>query len=526
MAHNYLIAIGGTGARCLEAFVYLAAAGLTNNSAFDLLIVDADQNNGNGSISNQLIGNYIALQNLAQPAAPRHKRGTGIGKHRLSNPVLFQSQLNRGRVNDTRWKNPNSSDLKFGQLIKYGDQPKELQGFLNLFYAPNELTLGLRDGYIGKPNIGSVALKQALQGSILQGSSIYDFFKSLNSDLQSGESRIFVFGSVFGGTGAAGLPTIPALIENLPDNGVIARENRERLRYGCAMLAPYFTFPRRAGNGSDPETDSAKHAIATQAALLHYAQNPPNYQHVYLMGDPLRPMTNTRHVSGGEEQANTPHYIEIVAALAAIDFFSLPAFAADTRQLHYADTSKQKQEDRGVDWDTLPVSPFRAHEREHVKARLTSFTTFAYLFEHLLYEPFVNYQVYKNANWYLKNFRDLTLEDQDTELGLLFQFVSSYNRWLRELGPTCQKDGDESRLFNWNAFEDGYNDDVRRSNLGNLIPAIAPPKSAEAGWERILEILSSIRIAPPLPNSATGLLIYLLNEAVTQYCQKNYLFRN
>lgn len=524
MAHNYLIAIGGTGARCLEAFIYLTAAGLTKNDSFNLLIVDADQNNGNGSISNQLIGNYIDLQDLAQPENPR-RRGTGLLKRRLPNPVLFQSQINSGRTTDARWKNPNNPDLKFGQLIKYVDQPKELQRFLDLFYTPKEISMTLREGYVGKPNVGSVALKQALQNSIIPGSSIHDFFLSLNAGLQSGESRIFVFGSVFGGTGAAGLPTIPALISNLPDNGVIARENRERLRYGCAMLAPYFTFARGEGNGT--ETDSAKHAIATQAALLHYAQNPPSYQHVYLLGDPARPLTNRRYVPGGEDQINSPHYIELIAALAAIDFFSMPPFASDTKHLHYADTfSKQMKQDRGIDWETIPVSPFRAHERPRVKAALTSFTTFTYLYEHLLYEPFVNDRVYQNANWYLNNFRDLTLEDQNTELHRLFEFSCSYNRWLRELGPTCQKNSEEARLFNWNAFEDGHNDDARRNNLGNLTPTAAPSKLANVGWERILEILSSIRLARPLPNSATGLLIYLLNEAVTQYCSENYLFRS
>lgn len=524
MAHNYLIAIGGTGARCLEAFVYLAAAGLTKNDSFNLLIIDADQTNGNGTISNQLIRNYIELQNLAQPEMPRH-RTAGMLKRRLPSPVLFQSQLNNGRTSDARWKNPNSPDLEFGHLINYVDQPKELQRFLDLFYTPNELTMTLREGYIGKPNVGSVALKQALQNSIRPGSSIHDYFQSLNADLQSDETRMFVFGSVFGGTGAAGLPTIPALISNLPDNGVIARENRERLRYGCAMLAPYFTFAR--GEGHVTETDSAKHAIATQAALLHYAQNPPNYQHVYLMGDPARPRTSQRYAPGGEEQTNSPHYIELVAALAAIDFFTLPPFSRETRQLHYADTfSKQSKEDRGIDWETLPVSPFRAYERANVKAAMTSFTTFAYLYEHLLYEAFVNDHVYQNANWYLNNFRDLTLDDQGTELHRLFEFVSSYNRWLRELGPTCQKDSQEARLFNWNAFEDGHNDDARRNNLGNLATTAAPAKLANVGWERILEILSNIRIARPLPNSATGLLIYLLNLAVTRYCRENYLFRD
>lgn len=526
MAHNYIIAIGGTGARCLEAFVYLAAAGLTRHQPFNLLLVDADQNNGNGTKTNQLIGNYNELHRLAQPDNPHRRRALGFWKHELSPPVLFQSQFNRGQNTDSRWKNPNNANLKFGQLIQYADQTPELKSFLDLFYAPNDLEMSLREGYIGKPNVGSVALKQSLQGSIVPGSSLYEYLQRLNSDLQTGEARIFVFGSVFGGTGAAGLPTIPSLISNLPENGVVAKDNREKLRYGCVMVAPYFSFPRDENNiENGPGPDSAKHAIATQAALLHYAQTPPNYQHIYLVGAPARLQTNTVNVAGGEDQTNAPHYIELVAALAALDFFSLPQIEPMTRQLHYADTiSKQQEQDRGIDWETLPVSPSRAHERNSIKASLLSFSTFAYLYQYLLHQRFLNQREYRKANWYVRNFEHLTLDDEAEQLGQLYRFVSSYLKWLRELGATCQPPNSDPRLFNWNALEAEHNDEIRRLNLGSLLAFIgANPKYMSSGWDRINDILNGITVAQPVPNSATGLFIYLLNEAVSQYCRENYL---
>jgi hypothetical protein len=530
MIHNYVIAIGGTGARCLEAFVYAAAAGLTGRRPFNLLLIDADQNNGNGTKTNQLIGNYNELHRLAQPSSPRRRRALALRRHELSPPVAFQSRFNAGQNSDTRWKNPNNADLSFGQLIQYADQAREVRSFLDLFYTPGDLNMPLREGYVGKPNVGSVALKLSLQGSIVPGSSLYNFLQRLNSDLQGGEARVFVFGSVFGGTGAAGLPTVPSLINNLPENGVIARDNRERLRYGCAMIGPYFSFPRdENGLASGPGTDSAKHAIATQAALLHYAQTPPNYQHVYLVGAPARTQTNQRNVRGGEDQTNAPHYAELIAALAAIDFFSIREGDIDlaARELHYADTLlKQREEDRGVDWDTLPVSPFRAHERADIKASLLSFTTFAYLYQHLLHDRFVNYREYRQANWYVRNFAQLPLDDQTEQLGQLYRFVSSYNMWLREMGETCQPTGAEPRLFNWNALGDGHSDAARRLNLGSLLAASgANPKYMSAGWDKINDILNNITLAEPLPDSAAGLLIYLLYEASAQYCRENYLLR-
>ena len=43
----FLIAIGGTGMRCLESFVHMCAAGLFDNHTIDILTLDTDQTNGN-----------------------------------------------------------------------------------------------------------------------------------------------------------------------------------------------------------------------------------------------------------------------------------------------------------------------------------------------------------------------------------------------------------------------------------------------------------------------------------------------
>lgn len=54
----FLIAIGGTGMRCLESFVHLCAAGLFDNHTIEILTLDTDQNNGNKDRVESLIGLY------------------------------------------------------------------------------------------------------------------------------------------------------------------------------------------------------------------------------------------------------------------------------------------------------------------------------------------------------------------------------------------------------------------------------------------------------------------------------------
>jgi len=75
---------------------------------------------------------------------------------------------------------------------------------------------------------------------------------------------------------------------------------------------------------------------------------------------------------------NEPHYAELVAALAALDFFSIDLIPPQTRQLHFADTVRQGK-DVGVNWESLPVHPDFAVRREEIKRKLVAFTTFTFL---------------------------------------------------------------------------------------------------------------------------------------------------
>lgn len=365
MAQNYLIAIGGTGSRCVEAVVYLAAAGLFQ-SPIHMPIIDPDQNKGNSVKARQIITDYHALHLAQQPAQAQLKTWTGLGGTKLPGAKLFRAAIHHQSGPGSGqypifWHNPNSAQRRFGEVIEYQAQRKELKDFLNLFYEPTDLEMVLDVGYRGRTNVGAVALKQDLEGTApIANSGLREFLTNLNIDLQGEEARVFVMGSVFGGTGAAGLPTVPALIKQLPGK-VISHDNRKRLRYGCAMMTPYFSFPKGNNSSTGPGTDSARHAVATQAALLHYAHVPPGYQHVYFIGAPARPQTNSANVVGGQNQANAPHYAEMVAALAAWEFFGLAQVRPDARELHFADT-KQSDPDLGVRWDTLPVHPSSAQQ--------------------------------------------------------------------------------------------------------------------------------------------------------------------
>src|SRR5687768_3042836 len=111
MPINYIIAIGGTGARCLESVVYLAAMGLFENP-LHLLMIDPDQDNGNVNRTRKVIPMYHELQRCVQPQGAK-QGGIGFGSWDLQPPVLFGAPINFDEKNPSLqhpffWQDPNS----------------------------------------------------------------------------------------------------------------------------------------------------------------------------------------------------------------------------------------------------------------------------------------------------------------------------------------------------------------------------------------------------------------------------------
>lgn len=519
--NNYVVAFGGSGSRCAEAFLYFAAAGIVRNPT-RVLIVDPDQTNGNSNRFRELLKWYAQLHRTPQPDFGSDANGQKL-------PHLFESSINGrpdGSVDEAFWRSPYPPGRSFRQAVEYTTQPDAMKKLLDLLYPPEALDLVMGGGYAGKPNVGAVALKLDLVASSRTDPAIRAFLGALNTDLQNHDARIFVFGSVFGGTGAAGLPTLPALLQDLGDDQ-LSLQYRQRMRMGCAMLTPYFAFPR-SSQGSDPTTDSANHALATQAALLHYARVPSGYQHVYLIGAPEKATTNERHVSRGEQQMNSAHYVELVAAIAAWDFLERRGVEADDRQLHFAN-SVQSQQDIGVRWDTLPLRsearaapPLQLEQAGDFRRRLIGFTTFAYFYKNFLHDDFVRQNLYAEAPWY-RNFHPTNLRatSEVTILQALNSLAEKYVDWLRQIGHN-----------GGNAISDFFRLQPLESTdplicnqwVGGLVDRDGQSIAGQNGFNEIMARMTRLRLRKPDTKSAAGLLISMLDRAVDDYNSINYAF--
>jgi hypothetical protein len=86
-------------------------------------------------------------------------------------------------------------------------------------------------GFVGSPNIGSVALNQFKDS---------EEFRQFSNVFRK-DDRIFVVSSIFGGTGAAGYPIIVKNIRNAGNNAAINNRGDLRdARIGALTVLPYF----------------------------------------------------------------------------------------------------------------------------------------------------------------------------------------------------------------------------------------------------------------------------------------------
>lgn len=300
----YAIGIGGTGARAMECLIHLCAAGL-GPSSLTMTFVDLDLSNGNLERTQQLARTYQALRALRRSPETAWL-GTEIA---LSLPPVWTPFADHGQ----------SPTLEaFFQAQQLRIARSEAARLLEYAYEPRQLALDLSGGFRAMPSIGA-----AVFGAKVDVRS-EEPWRTLGEQIRAlaaarEDCRVFVCGSIFGGTGASGFPTLGRLLrQGLP-------EDASTVAQAGALLLPYFGFSAPRPRPGEPETTlyarSEDFLLQTHAGLEYYAafQGDLGYQRVYVIGDSERAMYETHPF--GREQANPPHFIELLAASAALDFF-------------------------------------------------------------------------------------------------------------------------------------------------------------------------------------------------------------
>ena len=320
----FVLGIGGTGMRCIESLIHLCAMGMFDDTEIHLLALDTDKNNGNFSRLKEVKEAYVNAKNIDKANRTPLKEtffSADIKYYEFSPNYETKSTFNEVfNYDDTSYRNSDATDLA------------------DLVLTDNVETFNLRHGYRAQTHLGSMMMYHSIIEAARShvDSELKAYLQELIKATQSGTPKVFILGSVFGGTGASSIPIIPQAISRAAE--ILSNGAANVLRgayFSSTLLTAYFSFKApSAGELQNQKViaTSDKFALNSQVAMMFYDDDTTvrnTYQRFYMMGtdgigwDPMVRAKDkiTQTITGGGDQKNDSHYIELLAACAALDFF-------------------------------------------------------------------------------------------------------------------------------------------------------------------------------------------------------------
>jgi len=348
----YLISCGGTGAKCTEAFVHLLASGLMpDKESVKVFFMDADLANGQNKSTQRTIDAYQKAHNsLQQSGSPGDtaffKNTLEFNPEHIWDPLPSQNQTLDSILN----------------MHTLSSKAPDICRLYELLYPESKRQATFQNGFLGWPSVGSAIISSHTDR--MQG-----FLQNISADTQA---KVLLVGSVFGGTGAASAPTLARIIRNLFD----AAAGQGQRQLGLCLMLPYFVFNNQQGDDNEdvdssgdiinPNIDPANFLLKTQMALNYYYHHKvhEDCDRIYLLGDSVKNLVSNRVAIGGGAQQNKPHYMELFAGLAMIDFFGANlAGKPQNADEVYQELSRQQR--NLITWTDLPHSAGWQQVYEH-----------------------------------------------------------------------------------------------------------------------------------------------------------------
>jgi hypothetical protein len=320
----FVIGIGGTGMRCLESFVHLCAMGMFDDTNVHMLALDTDHENGN----------FTRLKNLKDA----YLNTKGVNKtHTALKDTFFSANLEYFEFSPNYEDAPTFNTIFDYQTTK-NKKSNEAALIADLLFTGEVKEFDLRHGYRAQTHLGSMLMYHSIIDEIIENkeSDLRKFIEEIiNASANPEKPRVFILGSVFGGTGASSIPIIPKAFKKAASIISPAANIQENAFFGSTILTSYFSFklPDNAEKEAQKIIASSDlFALNSQAAMMFYEADDTvrqTYQKFYLMGTDTIKFKSTKKdfedqtVTGGKNQENSSHYIELLAAFAAYDFFNL-----------------------------------------------------------------------------------------------------------------------------------------------------------------------------------------------------------
>lgn len=469
----YIFAIGGSGSRVLRSLTMLLASGVQTGSNIIPMIIDPDTSNGD------LDRAVIGLRKYEEIRNDLIFDGTLESKFFSANITSLN--------NDGNYMLPlvGTSGINFDKCLGLGAMSQENQALAKILFSNNNMSSTMDVGFKGNPNIGSIVLNQFTQSKD---------FQNFEANFVSGD-KVFIISSIFGGTGASGFPLILKTLRTSTNKALASAP------IGAVSLLPYFNL--KTNDKSAIQADSF--ITKTKAALHYYEKNVTGngtLNDMYYLGDDFSSKSYD-NCDGGSHQANDAHFIEMLGALAIIDFDSKQFGNNNNTSFHEFGLNTAPQ-------DSIIFSNLGNKTNSLVRRPLSMMA----ILNSYLNNRGVDHRVSQRWSKERSNLLGYSFFNSNF-FNNLEGFKGMFGEWIAEL--------DRNDV----SFSPFYNDsDVSKSDgLGKIkgvkpsYPGLNPFK--KKGYDLIDEKLGIKLAKVPANTSAPATFMEIFHKALTEICSKN-----
>ncbi len=315
-----LVAIGGTGMRVAQSVVALGASGFLSDLCeedylLELRLVDLDIVTGSDKIE---------LEEMVRS---------------VNEAIPYMSVVIDEKAGDLHWKPKGVDAMKsfvneiedrstLNGIVRNRDLVKEEALAFHALFGEADRVMDLRRGCKGRPRIGSLLWAESFDRDWQNASGFWQtIFKDIGAE---DELRVMFAGSVFGGTGASGTPTLAQKFVRACRGERVRNFAPFAAHVALTLMLPYFDI------GQDTDVDSGLFAINSKMALKYYETSEvlKEVEFAQFIGDDRRQMDkkneygewekvrldrNSRH-NEGQNDPSMP--AELMAAIGVCRYFA------------------------------------------------------------------------------------------------------------------------------------------------------------------------------------------------------------
>ncbi|MBD9212829.1 MAG: hypothetical protein EGQ01_21390 [Ruminococcaceae bacterium] len=312
--------IGGTGARIAEVAAHLCTMNMLNDKNITFIVVDKDEECGGTKRAKKVISYTEVISEI---------KGSDSNSGRLC----------RSRLSSKEDGNPTKAPWNFTKAIEniqgnnngnaslknaLGGNNSDNEILFDAFYSKSEQENPTSEGFYGHPSIGALMFKYMMKNTNDDiAEPVLNYLTGHTGDVV----KVFIIGSVFGGTGASVFSNLAAHIR---DKSSGMNNINNRLLISGVLLLPYFSFG--ASTNENPRINDMEFFAKSRTALEQYSMDnfirnldadgnyKGNFDTIYICGqNPLHKVG--KYSEGGSTQENHFDLVDLIAAYAMVDFF-------------------------------------------------------------------------------------------------------------------------------------------------------------------------------------------------------------